>query len=87
MCVACRSPELTVADANTESVGAALAETDIPRDQLFITDKLSKGIKDVRGTLKASLKSAYASQCGLTVQKWDWNTSTCPAHRTTLLTA
>ena len=52
---------LRASDANTESVGAALAEANIPRDQLFITDKLSKGIKDVRGTLVASLKSASIS--------------------------
>ena len=69
MCVACRSPELTRADANTESVGAALAETDIPRDQLVITDKLSKGIKDVRGTLQASLKSALRFEVALTPRR------------------
>lgn len=64
---------------NTESFGAALAEANISRDQLFITDKLAAGIKDVRGTLTASLKSPLNPCAALAdrEQKRASTTSTC----------
>jgi diketogulonate reductase-like aldo/keto reductase len=47
---------LIVAYGTEEELGAALQEVDVPRDQLFITTKVLKNVKDPENALKTSLK-------------------------------
>jgi diketogulonate reductase-like aldo/keto reductase len=47
---------LTVAYGTEEELGVALQEADVPRDQLFITTKVLKNVKDPENALKTSLK-------------------------------
>jgi diketogulonate reductase-like aldo/keto reductase len=47
---------LTAAYGTEEELGVALQEADVPRDQLFITTKVLKNVKDPENALKTSLK-------------------------------
>lgn len=39
-----------------EEIGFAIKEANVPRDKLFITNKVAQGIEDIPGALDRSLK-------------------------------
>lgn len=39
-----------------EEIGIAIKEANVPRDKLFITNKVAQGIEDIPGALDRSLK-------------------------------
>ncbi|KAL8280809.1 hypothetical protein RQP46_006813 [Phenoliferia psychrophenolica] len=59
--------------ANEESVGAALAESGVKRETLYITTKVGPGLKDIPGTFQGQLKKLGVSYVDLLLIHWPYD--------------
>lgn len=52
---------------NEEEVGRAIQESGVPREKLFITNKVSQGIEDIDAAIRKSLKKMQIDRFDLCV--------------------
>ncbi|KAI5474202.1 hypothetical protein MNV49_003967 [Pseudohyphozyma bogoriensis] len=57
---------------NEASVGAAIKESGIPREKLFITTKIGTGLNDIRGNFEKQLKLLGVSYVDLYLIHWPY---------------
>ncbi|MFH1693991.1 MAG: aldo/keto reductase [Bacillota bacterium] len=73
-----RHIDTAAAYQNEESVGKAIKDSGIPREEIFVTSKLQSHIKDYEGALEAFEKTMIALDIGyldlyLIHAPWPWN--------------
>jgi diketogulonate reductase-like aldo/keto reductase len=55
-----------------EELGQAIAECDLPRDQLFVTTKVNQNMPDIPAALETSLKKLKLDYVDLYVPVLSW---------------